>query len=191
MSWRSSIVIYYYRLAVTVLVVLMSGCAGADDAPSSNTSGDLGSEQKLVDQSEIDMQQLVKFKVPDVVESTEESPLRIQGEYTTVTDRPPFVVRAFVLIPVDKDGGSPPDDGSKPDRKFKRVPFGQLDVLAPVKPGEQFELFPYESADAVRKKVSPGDHILVGMEVVSLTPNGDKQPAKLDVGIKVQRVISW
>lgn len=183
-----------HYVAAVFVIIGFSECVSSDDIPNppqiSKETTLFCAQDKVIDESEIDLDLLARFNVPKMSTASKQSPLRIQAKYIDVNDNPPFTVRAFVLLPIDRKDSGAKNERSTDQNSYVKVPFGQMDVIAPVKPGEQFELFPYEYAEQVRKRVSPGKEVLVGIEAWSLANGADKSK-QLDVKIKSRRIISW
>lgn len=61
----------------------------------------------VVKATELDRDLLARFKVPEESIAANESPLQIEAEIVRAEDRPPFMLRAFVLLPMQSDKQTP------------------------------------------------------------------------------------
>jgi len=153
--------------------------------PADERNGTQGVQVKA---TELKRDLLARFKVPEKSSASDESPLRIEAEIVRATERPPYMLSAYVLLPIKarEQAGKDPMNADE----YLKLSFGKMDVVAPLKTKEPFLLFPYEDAERLRKYLKPGDVVLVGIEALPLTVN-EQKGERLDVDVKVRRVISW
>jgi hypothetical protein len=156
------------------------------------------SKRQRVKAADVDFNSLLRFEVPAESVATDASPVRIEAEIVRVHDRGPLTLRGYVLVPVREpnDGTDKGEDKktttdkAKP-REYWKIPFGMMDVVAPLKAANTIVLYPYEDAQGVRMLVKPGDVLWVGVEAFPAAANNDPEAKKLDIDIKVRRLLSW
>jgi hypothetical protein len=175
--------------AYALIVVFSVGAVGCESQVSPDRRDESSKRRgTVVKATQLNRELLARFEVPDKSTASDESPLRIEAELVRAEDRPPYMLRGYVLVPIKT-----PEQTSKDPleaKEYVKMPFGQMDVVAPLGTKEPFLLFPYEDAEAVRKRLKPGDMVLVGIEALPLTAD-DEKGERLDVELKVRRVISW
>jgi len=171
----------------------------ADDSKQDSRESEEEPKENKVKGSEFDFDLLLRFVVPDESNASDKSPLRLKARITRTRHKGPLMLRGFVLLPIQPEkteengkekGNDDPDTDDEKNREYLKLPFGSMDLVGPIDIRKSLFLFPYEDAEAVRKKIKPGDAIWIGIEAVSLESKQD-EPKKLDVDVKVQEVLSW
>jgi len=146
-------------------------------------------DETIVRLSDFKPDLLYEFRVPAETKSTPESPLAIEVEELAHNHSGPFLVHAFVLLPLKESADDQSGNDDKKAKKYVKIPFGAMDLLKPPGAKKTFRLFPYEAADAVRQRVKPGDHVLIGVEAKPVSKS--KEDRDPDITLKVNRVLSW
>lgn len=171
------------RLAISLvgfgLLGSQIGSSAADDCDAGEMVGPLTVLQKRL---------VARFVVPAQARASEENPLSVEGEVVRCGVSPPYVLQAFVFVPVDPAAG--PEQDPADSRSFRRLLLGRRDVFAPPPPGQSVMVFPDDLAAPVRRVVKPGDRVLVGIEAWAIDGKGSGS-GKVDVDIKVKRVVNW
>jgi hypothetical protein len=152
---------------------------GADDSEESSIVGPLTERQSRL---------VARFPVPAATRASDQTPLYVEAEIVRSDVRPPYVLEAFVLVPIDPAPGADRDPTAA--RSFRRMPFGRMDVFAPLARGVSFMVFPDDQAAATRNAVKSGDIVLVGIEA-SAVEGRDSTPIAADVDVRVKRVVNW
>jgi len=131
---------------------------------------------------------LARFKVPEKSISSKDSPVRVEAQLVRAIDRPPFLLRGYILIP--RWGSEKAANSPLKAKEFLRLPFGHMDVVAPLTSKQRFVLFPYDDEKLVRERLQAGDVVLVGVEAVPVEA-GIEDGKRLNVDIMVRRVVAW
>jgi len=163
------------RLAVVAAGVARSTPA-ADKSGEPMTVGPIDADRR---------ERLLRFRVPGVSRDSVETPVRIAAQVVRQESQPPYILEAYLLVPLEPAGTAGVERSAAPI--YRRVPFGRMDVFAPLAAGSRFDLFPADAAVGARAHVRPGDDILVGIDALAAFP----EDAPPNVSVKVRDVVDW